>query len=102
MQITIEWLKEKHACSDGTNWFSEHFPGGSGDYQAVLDALAQDNKVDYARWLLNAAGHNDSVLEVEGDLEVKCGVFFAGRINVSGKIFATAILAGAGIKAGDK
>jgi len=100
MKITKEKLKEWNACRDGFSWFIEHFPSGEAEYQIVLDALAEDNKQSYAHWLMNKAGPDDSVLEVE-TLTGK-NVFFAGSIKVSGNIkIEFSWRAGWGIEAGE-
>jgi len=65
----------------------------------VLDALAKENRANYAGWLIYKAGSVDTVLEIEGDLVVECGLFFAGSIKVTGSISAQMILAGSGIEA---
>ena len=99
MQITKELLKEKSACADGYRWFLEKFPEG-GEYQAVLDALCEDDRLDDAKWLLGKFGAMDTVFEAESIVGRKHFVF-AGRIAVSGKIVVSGFLvAGSGIEAG--
>ncbi len=45
MIINKEFLKEKGACIGGLRWFFENFPTG-GEYQDVLNKLAEENKGD--------------------------------------------------------
>ena len=98
MKITKELLKEKSPCSDGYEWYLRKFPDG-GDYQEILDALCDDDRVDDACWLLNAFGKTSDVLEVDV-LERKSFVF-AGSIVVKGPIkIEFSLRAGSGIKAG--
>ena len=100
MRITLEWLKEKGACSLDRDWFEERFPKGE-EYQAVLDVLAHEDNYNWASWLLERAGRTTDVLEIEGDFEVKFSLFFAGSIVIKGALTAAKwILAGGGIKAG--
>ena len=100
MKITLEYLKEKQACSDGVVWFSSKFASNEADYQEVLDALAKENRSEWAQWLMQHAGRTDAVLEVKGDLIVEHSIFFSGFIKATGKIAAKFIFSGSGIKAG--
>ena len=100
MQITHEWAREKGACDGGMQWFQEHFPDG-GDYQEILDELAKENRSDWASWLIQNAGRLNTVLEIDGNLDVEHSIFFAGFIRVKGFLRAAKrIIAGSGIKAG--
>ena len=80
MKITSEFLRDKGACPEGYKWFIENFKD-EGDYQAVLDKLADDNYPQWARWLIDNAGRTKDVLKVDGDLKKK-NIFFAGSIEV--------------------
>ena len=108
MKITSEKLKEWPACQDGYRWFMEHFPAGEAEYQDVLNALADDDKPDYADWLMNRAGvDKETVLEIDEVTDRK-HLFVAGSlivklgIRVSGCLCAgSGIKAGSGIEAGD-
>ncbi|HBC93672.1 MAG TPA: hypothetical protein DCZ10_12465, partial [Pelotomaculum sp.] len=98
MQITLDWLREKEACSESMLRFKHTFPEGA-EYQDVLDALAKENKADWAAWLMKEAGSTNDVLEVES-LEVECSLFFAGQIKIKGLVkIAKWLLAGGGIEA---
>jgi UDP-3-O-[3-hydroxymyristoyl] glucosamine N-acyltransferase len=97
--ITKKWLVEKGACRGGREWFTKKFPKG-GEYQDILNALAVENNVSWAQWLLQHAGPDNTVYEAE-DVELECSLFFAGCIKVAGRIAAKFILAGRDINAGD-
>jgi uncharacterized protein (DUF342 family) len=100
MFITLEFLKEKSACSAVQKYFSDHFPEGA-EYQDVLDVLAKENERNYADWLLKNVGKTDAVMEIDDDLEVEGNIFFAGSIKIKGFLKATlSIKAGSGIEAG--
>ena len=64
MNITLEMLEDKKACSEGKEWFNESFPDGH-DYQKTIDRAVVDNHPDYAEWLINTFGATDEVLELE-------------------------------------
>jgi len=99
MRITQKWAKENSACGHGRRWLEEHFPDG-GEYQDVLDALAAEDNASWAQWLIQKAGPTQDVLEVEGNIEIECSLFFAGRIKATGHIRAKRVVAGWGIEAG--
>ena len=101
MRITKDQLRSWEACRAGYEWFLRRFPDGEADYQAVLDALAADDRPADANWLMDRAGADaTAVLEVEaiGDTT---HLFFAGRIVVElGAVLSGWLRAGDGIKAG--
>ena len=41
MQITLKWLIDHAACSEGRGWFDQKFPDG-GELPAVLEALEME------------------------------------------------------------
>ena len=94
-------LEDIHgACSEGLEWFEQNFPGG-GEYQAVLNKLAEENLVGWAQWLMQRFGHTDELLQVEGDLISEASICFAGQISIRGTIKVKKYLeAGEGIEAG--
>ncbi len=49
MKITVKWLEEKNACSDGKEWFK-----GQTETDAVLviEKLITEEKLDWANWTL--------------------------------------------------
>ncbi len=112
MKITRELLTDWNACTKGYNWFTSHFPTGEGEYQEVLDALAIENQPQYANWLMNSAGFDESILEIDeitdrkhlffaGSVVVKKGISVSGWLCAGGGITAgEGIEAGGGIKAG--
>ena len=101
MKITKEFLKEKGACRSGYGWFIENFPDGEAEYQDVLDRLAEDDQISHASWLMQKAGSDNSVKEVDELSGVK-NFFFAGKVVVKGMISVTGyLMAGSGIEAGD-
>ena len=101
MKITKEFLHEKGACRSGYGWFMENFPDGEAEYQDVLDRLAEDDQVSHASWLMQKAGPDNSVKEVDEISGVK-NFFFAGKVVVKGMISVTGyLMAGSGIKAGE-
>ena len=108
MKITRDQLKGWGACRDGYELFLRRFPDGEAEYQDVLNALAEDDRPDYAYWLMNHAGPDrESVIEVEAIADCK-HFFAAGRLvikngaAVTGRLRAGwGIEAGEGIKAGE-
>jgi len=51
MKLTIDLLTAKGACAEGLAWFTTRFRY-EADYQAVLDALVEADRPDWARWCL--------------------------------------------------
>lgn len=106
MQISTEMVSEWGACRGCVKWLEENFPDG-GEYQAVLDALAEADQPSWASWLISKAGADtEAVLELEYVSDRK-HLFFAGSIvvkygvSVSGCLFAGLdITAGGAIKVG--
>jgi len=104
MQLTKNFVKAKNPCASGYKWFLRDH-NGQGDYQAVLDALVADGRVDDACWLLDQFGPTDCVLVV--DAIDAAAIVFAGTlvarqgISVDGVVRAGArIVSGAGVRAG--
>lgn len=56
MLITIEQLEEWAADPYMRKWFVKRFPSGSAEYQAVLDALSEEDEVWWANYLMDSAG----------------------------------------------
>jgi hypothetical protein len=100
MKITMEMARSWGACRGGAEWFEKNFPDG-GEYQSVLDALAEADQPSWATWLMSKAGADtEAVLELESVSERK-HLFFAGRIVVKVGISVSGfLLAGSGIEAG--
>lgn len=94
--MLVEW----GACQDGIDWFEENFSSLEGDYQEILNRLAEENRKDYAEWLLKKAGQLNTEIKVE-EIATKNSFFFAGKIIVTkGISVGFYLLAGRGIEAG--
>src|SRR5690606_118681 len=104
MQLTKKFVKAKNPCTSGYRWFLRD-QNGQGDYQAILDALIADNRVDDACWLLDQFGPTDAVLTVDF-IDAKALVFAGTLIVRQGIAADTVVRAGGwirtegGIKAG--
>ncbi len=99
-KITLAYLKELGACREGQREFQKAFPDG-GDYQEVLDRCAEEGRLDFAGWLFSHMGPTEDVRTYSEDIaEPDKNIFFAGRIEFVGSVFARDIKAGCGIKAG--
>ncbi|HYG41403.1 MAG TPA: hypothetical protein VEA17_00635 [Bordetella sp.] len=104
MQLTKNFVKAKNPCASGYKWFLRDHDG-QGDYQAVLDALVADGRVDDACWLLDQFGPTDAVLQVDSidaTAIVFAGTLVARRgISVDTVVRAgRRIVSGAGVRAG--
>lgn len=100
MKITKDMLVEWGACQGEIDWFEENFPSLEEDYQEILNRLAEENRKDYAEWLLKKAGQLNTEIKVE-EIATKNSFFFAGKIIVSkGISVGFNLLAGRGIEAG--
>ena len=100
MLITIDFLRAKGACMDGLCYFKKNF-GESADYQAVLDKLAEDDRVSDARWLLDNAGADKEATREISEAPTTKHIFAAGRLEIKIDIsVAGCVFAGGGIKAG--
>jgi len=104
MQLTKNFVKAKNPCASGYKWFLRDH-NGQGDYQAVLDALVADGRVDDACWLLDQFGPTDCVLQV--DAVDAAAIVFAGtlvaRRGISVDTVVRAgrrIVTGGGVRAG--
>src|SRR5690606_23970499 len=88
----------KNPCAAGYRWFIRDHQG-QGDYQAILDALVRDGRIDDACWLLDQFGATDAVLELDSvDADA---IVFAGTLVVRmGINVDTLVRAGAGIRTG--
>ena len=100
MQITRKMLTEWNACADGLKWFDLHFNEDGAEYQEILNKLAEQNEVDYAKWLLSKAGAQNTIFECENI--IADSFYFAGKILVTNKMqIRFSLLVGGGIEAGD-
>ena len=102
--ITVEMLRVKGACASGMRDFLREFPReqypDGADYQEVLNRCAENERPNYAEWLLNEFGATNKTLSVD-KINTDGYVFFAGRIEARGEIRCKAIRAGREIKAGE-
>ena len=104
MQLTKNFVKAKNPCTSGYRWFLRD-QQGSGDYQAVLDALVADGRIDDACWLLDQFGPTDTVLELDeldahalvyaGTVRLRRGGLADGMLRAGGDIVTAA-----GLRAG--
>lgn len=95
--ITRNFIKNKAPCAAGYRWFLRRQEFGSS-YQALLDDLVRDGRVEDACWLLDQLGPTSDVLRI-GDLDADALVF-AGRVECAGNAdVATVLRTGRGLHA---
>lgn len=99
IKINEKWLKKQIACKDGIKWFTDNF-SGKVDAQTVLDALAREDRIDWAWWLAERCPPDESVLKIRENIETEHSVFYLGKIVVYGKISCKHLLAGGEIFGG--
>ena len=98
--ITLDFLKAHDACAEGRREFERVFPDG-GEYQQVLDRCADENRMDFAQWLMNVCGPSDDVRTFDDDIdEPGKNIAFAGMLYFKKGANVKRILAGEGIEAG--
>jgi hypothetical protein len=98
MELTKRFIKAKSPCADGFRWLLRHHPQGN-DYQALLDALVADGRVDDACWLLTQFGPTSAVLQL--DHFSGLALVFAGSVEVRRDIDAHGLVrAGRSLRAG--
>lgn len=99
--ITLNFLKAHDACAEGRREFGRVFPDG-GEYQQVLDRCADEDRMDFAQWLMKVCGPSDDVRTFDEDFdEPDKNIAFAGTLDFKKGANVKRILAGWGIKAGD-
>ena len=59
-------------------WFDAKYPNGSGEYQDILNGLAEDDRPNDAEWLMDRAGADDSLIEVDS-IEQRKALLRLGR-----------------------
>ena len=79
--ITRQFLRAKQPCADGYRWYLRRQEGAS-NYQALLDDLVREGRVEDACWMLDQFGPTNDVLEVD-HLEADALVF-AGSVRCRG------------------
>ena len=99
MRITKDMLKAKGACVNGYRDFCKSFPEedypDGVEYQELLNACTENNRDDYADWLLYSFGRTNDEIFVDGDLISDKPIYVCGSLKVTGNIKA-----GGSIKAG--
>jgi hypothetical protein len=115
MKLNLQIVTARQGCFPGLEWWEKKFGDSPVEYQAVLDALAQEDRVDWARWLMNAIGSDDSVGRLDetrssnaffaGDLVDDMSFVIRGTLLVAGKcdvygVTADQIVVGRSIRAG--
>ena len=99
--ITLRYLREIGACTEGRSAFEKAFPNG-GEYQEVLDKCAEEGRMDFASWLLHRVGPTDDVRTYEDQInDENMSIFFAGTLILKKGAKVKCIKAGCGIKAGE-
>ena len=106
MKITRDMLKNKKACDYGYLEFCKAFPEAEYpdgvEYQYVLDKCAENDRNDFAEWLLFKFGRTDDVKKIDGDYISDKSIFVCGSLEVTGKIICKGrVQAGWGIEAGE-
>ena len=79
--ITRQFIRAKQPCADGYRWYLRRQEGAS-NYQALLDDLVREGRVEDACWMLDQFGPTNDVLEVD-HLEADALVF-AGSVHCRG------------------
>lgn len=79
--ITRHFIRAKQPCADGYRWYLRRQEGAS-NYQALLDDLVREGRVEDACWMLDQFGPTNDVLEVD-HLEADALVF-AGSVRCRG------------------
>ena len=79
--ITRHFIRAKRPCAEGYRWYLKRQEGAS-NYQALLDDLVREGRVEDACWMLDQFGPTNDVLEVD-HLEADALVF-AGSVRCRG------------------
>ena len=79
--ITRQFIRAKQPCADGYRWYLRRQEGAS-NYQALLDDLVREGRVEDACWMLDQFGPTNDVLDVD-HLEADALVF-AGSVRCRG------------------
>ena len=99
--ITLRYLREIGACSEGRSAFEKAFPDG-GEYQAVLDKCAEEGRMYFASWLLHKVGYTDDVRTYEEQInDENMSICFAGALIFKKGARVKRIKAGEVIEAGE-
>jgi len=87
--ITRHFIRAKRPCADGYRWYLRRQEGAS-NYQALLDDLVREGRVEDACWMLDQFGPTNDVLEVD-HLEADALVF-AGSVRCQGSADVDGVL----------
>ena len=87
--ITRQFIRAKRPCADGYRWYLRRQEGAS-NYQALLDDLVREGRVEDACWMLDQFGPTNDVLEVE-HLGADALVF-AGSVRCGGSADVDGVL----------
>lgn len=87
--ITRQFIRAKQPCADGYRWYLRRQEGAS-NYQALLDDLVREGRVEDACWMLDQFGPTNDVLEIE-HLEADALVF-AGSVRCLGSADVDGVL----------
>ena len=99
--ITLDYLKQLGACREGQREFQRVFPDG-GEYQAILDRCADEDRADFGSWLLNHVGATNDVRIYEEKIDApNRGIIFAGDIKLKSGANVKFLFSGHSIKAGE-
>lgn len=64
MNLDLSEMTRRNSCFPGLEWWSAAFGDKPVDYQDVLDRLALENRVDWARWLMHEVGAPATMYDV--------------------------------------
>ena len=87
--ITRQFISAKQPCADGYRWYLRRQEQAS-NYQALLDDLVREGRVDDACWMLDQFGPTNDVLEVH-QLQADALVF-AGSVRCLGSAEVDGVL----------
>lgn len=87
--ITRHFIRAKRPCADGYRWYLRRQEGAS-NYQALLDDLVREGRLEDACWMLDQFGPTNDVLEVD-HLEADALVF-AGSVHCRGSADVNGVL----------
>lgn len=126
MNLDLREMTRRNGCFPGLEWWNAAYGERPVDYQEVLNRLAAEARVDWARWLMHAIGAPDTLHDiylpmdsgdilpigrrkghaffagnvVARDIDVKGTLLVAGRL-IARQISASMITAEGAIEAGD-
>ena len=99
-KITLDLLQGFDYYGEVQEVFKEAFPNG-GEYQEILDRFAEEEKIYFCKWFLNAFGSTNDVRVYEEDINTpEKNIVFAGYIEFRKTVTAKNIIAGRSINAG--